>query len=92
MHAAIRRDCDGDEAAIMLLGDVLLKHKINKPHSYGWKIQDKTNGLIKRMTIARAYRIRQIWPERNYIKKTFGGIKGTSIFIESLPILDFSIK
>ena len=24
MHAAIRRDCDGDEAAIMLLGDVLL--------------------------------------------------------------------
>jgi len=24
MHAAIKRDCDGDEAAIMLLGDVLL--------------------------------------------------------------------
>lgn len=24
MHAAIRRDCDGDEAAIMLMGDVLL--------------------------------------------------------------------
>ena len=24
MHAAIRRDCDGDECAIMLLGDVLL--------------------------------------------------------------------
>ncbi len=24
LHAAIRRDCDGDEAAIMLLGDVLL--------------------------------------------------------------------
>jgi len=24
MHAAIRRDCDGDEASIMLLGDVLL--------------------------------------------------------------------
>ncbi len=24
MHAAIRRDCDGDEAAVMLLGDVLL--------------------------------------------------------------------
>lgn len=24
MHAAIRRDCDGDEAAIMLLGDVLM--------------------------------------------------------------------
>ena len=24
MHAAIRRDCDGDESAIMLLGDVLL--------------------------------------------------------------------
>lgn len=24
MHAAVRRDCDGDEAAIMLLGDVLL--------------------------------------------------------------------
>ena len=24
MHAAIRRDCDGDEAALMLLGDVLM--------------------------------------------------------------------
>jgi DNA polymerase II large subunit len=24
MHAAIRRDCDGDEAALMLLGDVLI--------------------------------------------------------------------
>jgi len=24
LHAAVRRDCDGDEAAIMLLGDVLL--------------------------------------------------------------------
>ena len=24
MHAAVRRDCDGDESAIMLLGDVLL--------------------------------------------------------------------
>lgn len=24
MHAAVRRDCDGDEAAIMLLGDVLI--------------------------------------------------------------------
>ncbi|MCW8966832.1 MAG: DNA polymerase II large subunit [Candidatus Pacearchaeota archaeon] len=24
MHAAVRRDCDGDEAAIMMLGDVLL--------------------------------------------------------------------
>jgi len=74
--------------ALWDLGDVLLKHEVNKPHSYGWKIQDKTNGLIKRMTIARAYRIRQIWPKRDYIKKTFGGIKGTSIFIESLPILD----
>ena len=74
--------------ALWDLGDVLLKHEVDKPHSYGWKIQDQTIGIIKRMTIARAYRIRQIWPERNYIKKTFGGIKGTSIFIETLPILD----
>ena len=74
--------------ALWDLGDILLKHKVDKPHSYGWKIQDKTNGLIKRMTIARAYRIRQIWPERSYVKKTFSGIKGLSVFIESLPILD----
>lgn len=74
--------------ALWDLGDVLLKHKVDKPHSYGWKIQEQTIGIIKRMTIARAYRIRQIWPERVYIEKTFGGIKGTSIFIESLPVLD----
>ncbi len=29
MHAAIRRDCDGDEMAIMLLGDVLLNFSRN---------------------------------------------------------------
>lgn len=29
MHAAIRRDCDGDEAAIMLLGDVLINFSRN---------------------------------------------------------------
>jgi len=74
--------------ALWDLGDVLIKHKVDKPHTYGWRIQDQTNGLIKRMTIARAYRIRQIWPERDYIEKTFGGIKGVSVFIESLPILD----
>ena len=74
--------------ALWDLGDVLLKYKVDKPHSYGWRIQDQTNGLIKRMTIARAYRSRQIWPERNYLKKTFSGIKGLSVFIESLPILD----
>ena len=74
--------------ALWDLGNILLKHKVDKPHSYGWKIQDQTIGTIKRMTIARAYRIRQIWPERDYIEKTFEGLKGTSIFIESLPILD----
>jgi len=74
--------------ALWDLGDVLLKYKVDKPHSYGWKIQNQTKGLIKRMTIARAYRIRQIWLERNYVKKTFSGIKGLSAFIESLPILD----
>jgi hypothetical protein len=74
--------------ALWDLGDVLLKYKVDKPHSYGWKIQDQTKGLIKRMTIARAYRSRQIWLERNYVKKTFSEIKGLSVFIESLPILD----
>ncbi len=74
--------------ALWDLGNILLKHKIDKPHSYGWKIQEQTIGIIKRMTIARAYRIRQIWTERNYIKNTFKKINGLSVFIESLPILD----
>lgn len=74
--------------ALWDLGNILFEHKVDKPHSYGWKIQDQTIGIIKRMTIARAYRIRQIWIERSYIKNTFKEIKGVSIFIESLPILD----
>lgn len=74
--------------ALWDLGNILFKHKVDKPHSYGWKIQDQTIGIIKRMTIARAYRIRQIWAERSFIKNTFKGIKGVSIFIGSLPILD----
>ena len=32
MHAAIRRDCDGDEAAIMLLSDVLLNFSRKFPY------------------------------------------------------------
>jgi len=76
--------------ALWDLGNILFEHKVDKPHSYGWKIQDQTIGVIKRMTIARAYRIRRIWLERDYIKRTFGGIKGTSILIESLPILDMN--
>ncbi len=74
--------------ALWDLGNILFKHKIDKPHSYGWKIQERTIGIIKRMTIARAYRIRQIWTEKIYIKNTFKEIKGVSIFIESLPVLD----
>lgn len=74
--------------ALWDLGNILFKYNVDKPHTYGWKIQDQTVGVIKRMTIARAYRIRQIWERRSYIENTFKEIKGISIFIESLPILD----
>ncbi|HTY43633.1 MAG TPA: DNA polymerase II large subunit [Patescibacteria group bacterium] len=40
MHAAIRRDCDGDEAAIMLLGDVLMNFSRNFLPSHRGGTQD----------------------------------------------------
>ena len=40
MHAAVRRDCDGDEAAIMLLGDVLLNFSREFPPSHRGGTQD----------------------------------------------------
>jgi len=72
------------------LGDLLFKNSVDKPHAYGWKIQEQTVGVIKRMTIARAYRIRSIWPIKEEIETSFKGIQGISILIESLPLLDKS--
>jgi DNA polymerase II large subunit len=40
MHAAIRRDCDGDEAAVMLLGDVLMNFSRNFLPSHRGGTQD----------------------------------------------------
>ncbi|MBI3622901.1 DNA polymerase II large subunit [Candidatus Pacearchaeota archaeon] len=40
MHAAIRRDCDGDEAAIMLLSDVLLNFSMKFLPSHRGGTQD----------------------------------------------------
>lgn len=40
MHAAIRRDCDGDEAAIMLLSDVLLNFSMEFLPSHRGGTQD----------------------------------------------------
>ena len=46
--------------ALWDMGNIMFECEIEKPHACGWKIQDQTVGIIKRMTIARAYRIRQI--------------------------------
>jgi hypothetical protein len=76
--------------ALWDLGDILFKNSVDKPHAYGWKIQEQTVGVIKRMTIARAYRIRNIWPTKKDIATSFKDIKGISILIESLPLFDKS--
>lgn len=70
------------------LGDILFKNGVDKPHTCGWEIQDHTVGVIKRMTIARSHRIRKIWPSKDNFKILFKDIKGISILIESLPLLD----
>lgn len=76
--------------ALWDLGDILFKHGVDKPHACGWKIQEQTIGVIKRMTIARAYRIRNIWSSRENIESSFKDIKGISVLIESLPLFDKS--
>jgi hypothetical protein len=70
------------------IGDVLLKNKQIKPHQIGWKIQELTNGIIKRPLVFRSYKIRTIWPDKTQLIKECTGIKAISNVIEMLPFLD----
>lgn len=70
------------------IGDILIKNKITKPHHIGWKIQELTNGIIKRPIIFRSYKIRIVWPDKAQLIGDCKGIKSVSNVIEMLPFID----
>ena len=70
------------------IGDFLLKSGITQPHSVGWAIQNETKGLIKRPTIFRSYKVRQIWPNKVELENNLKDLKSSSYFIEILPLID----
>lgn len=79
----------GEKLLVMWeIGDVLLKNGAKQPHSLGWAVQDETKGVIKRPTIFRSYKVRQIWANKSDLERDLKNIKGSNYFIEILPLID----
>ncbi len=79
----------GEKLSVMWqIGDVLLKNGVNQPHSLGWAIQNETKGVIKRPTVFRSYKVRQIWSNKSDLERDLRNIKGSNYFIEILPLID----
>lgn len=70
------------------IGECLIRLGVDKPHSTGWAIQKETRGLIKRPTIFRSYKIRQIWTSKEGLLRDIGNIKKLSFLTEMLPLID----
>lgn len=70
------------------IGDCLIKLGVRKPHSTGWAVQKETKGLIKRPTIFRSHKIRQIWASKEELLQNIGNIKKLSFLTEMLPLID----
>jgi hypothetical protein len=74
--------------ALWEIGDILLKNNIKNPHSFGWEIQRMTDGIIKRPTIFRGYKYRQIWSTKEDLLRDCEGLKSLSNIVDSIPFLD----
>jgi hypothetical protein len=74
--------------ALWEMGDCLQKLGVTKPHSIGWKIQSETKGIIKRPTIFRSHKIRQIWKTKKEMINDIGGLKKITFLTEILPLID----
>ncbi len=74
--------------ALWNIGDCLVRLGVNKPHSMGWIVQKETKGLIKRPTIFRSFKIRQIWNSKDDLLRDIGNIKGVNFLIDMLPLID----
>lgn len=74
--------------ALWEMGDCLDKLGVIKPHSIGWGVQRETKGLIKRPTIFRSHKIRQIWKTKKEMINDIGGLKKITFLTEILPLID----
>ena len=74
--------------ALWEMGNCLQSLGVKKPHSVGWSIQEETKGVIKRPTIFRSYKIKQIWPDKDKLLNDIGNLKQMSFLIEMLPLVD----
>lgn len=74
--------------ALWQIGNYLHRIGVQNPHALGWRIQAETNGLVKRPTIFRSYKLRAIWQRKEDLLKDCRGMKGLSNLREMLPLLD----
>lgn len=74
--------------ALWEMGNCLKNLGVKKPHSVGWSIQEETKGVIKRPTVFRSYKIKQIWPDKDSLLNDIGNVKQMSSLTEMLPLID----
>jgi DNA polymerase II large subunit len=90
MHAAMRRDCDGDEAAIMLLLDMLLNFSREFLPAHRGGTQDAPLVLNARIRAGEVddqildFEVVSEYPLDLYEKADFGGFHSSSVKVESI--------
>lgn len=75
-------------AAMWTIGEILRRHSINQPHSFGVQLQKATGGIVKRPLIFRAAKVRDIWPDRESLLRECSGLKSQHNVVEMFPYLD----
>lgn len=75
-------------AAMWDIGEILRRHSIDRPHSFGVEIQKATGGIVKRPLIFRSAKVREIWPDRDSLLRECSGLRSQHNVIEMFPYLD----
>lgn len=75
-------------AAMWDIGEILRRHAIDHPHSFGVRIQKATGGIVKRPLIFRSAKVREIWPDKASLMQECSGLRSQHNVVEMFPYLD----
>lgn len=74
--------------ALWDMGDFLYKAGVAHANKLGSKIQEISQGVVKRAMIYRSHKVRSIWHDKSSFLHDCDGIKGVANLQEILPFLD----
>jgi len=75
-------------AALWRIGDVLVKAGVDRPHSVGRAVERASGGMIKRMLLGRANKVRLIWDSEDALRRQCEGLTSVTNVLEMLPYFD----